>query len=89
LTLHELLCEQGCIVDCYDPYIAETGPHRHFPDMKLRSIAYSPAAIASYDLVMVVTDHSCFAYDEILGSAQLILDTRNVYRDAHEKVYRA
>ncbi|MCX5900391.1 MAG: nucleotide sugar dehydrogenase [Proteobacteria bacterium] len=89
LVLHELLVHQGACVDYLDPYIPETGPHRHFPDMKLRSIAYSPAAIASYDLVLVVTDHSSFPYDEILLNARLILDTRNVYRHAHEKVFKA
>jgi UDP-N-acetyl-D-glucosamine dehydrogenase len=89
LTLHELIVEQGALVDYYDPFIPETGPHRHFPGMKLYSIAYSPAAIASYDLVIVVTDHSTFAYDEILANAQLILDTRNVYRLSHEKVFKA
>ena len=89
LTLHELIVEQGALVDYYDPFIPETGPHRHFPGMKLHSIVYSPAAIASYDLVIVVTDHSTFAYDEILVNAQLILDTRNVYRHAHEKVFKA
>ena len=89
LTLHELIVEQGALVDYYDPFIPETGPHRHFPGMKLHSIVYSTEAIASYDLVIVVTDHSIFAYDEILANAQLILDTRNVYRLAHEKVFKA
>ena len=89
LVLHELLTTRGGLVDYYDPFIPETGPHRHFPDMKLRTITYSPAAIASYDLVLVVTDHSSFPYDEILLNARLILDTRNVYRHAHEKVFKA
>jgi UDP-N-acetyl-D-glucosamine dehydrogenase len=90
LVLHELLCGQGAqSVDYYDPFIPETGPHRHFPDMKLRSIDYSPQAIASYDLVLVVTDHSQFPYAEILQSAHLVLDTRNVYKEPCEKVFRA
>jgi UDP-N-acetyl-D-glucosamine dehydrogenase len=89
LALHELIADQGGIVDYYDPFIPETGPHRHFPDMKLRSISYSASAIASYDLVLVVTDHSKFPYSDILQHAQLILDTRNVYKDAHDKVCKA
>ena len=58
----------------------------HFFD--LTSIELTAEAIASYDAVILLTDHSEFDYDLILRYAQLIIDTRGRYRSAHEHVMR-
>jgi UDP-N-acetyl-D-glucosamine dehydrogenase len=49
----------------------------------------TPAKLASYDCVAVLTDHSVFDYAYILEHAKLIVDTRGKYREPHEKVVKA
>ena len=88
LKIYSLLRRKGAKVDYYDPLIPETGPHRRFP-RKLSSISYSREKIASYDLLLLVTDHSCFPYGEILENARLILDTRNAFPSRSAKVFQA
>jgi UDP-N-acetyl-D-glucosamine dehydrogenase len=34
-------------------------------------------ALASYDCVLIVTDHSAYDYPRIVREAQLVIDTRN------------
>ena len=46
-----------------------------------RSTPLTPANLARADLVLIVTDHSVFDYDEIVRHARLVLDTRNATRD--------
>jgi UDP-N-acetyl-D-glucosamine dehydrogenase len=33
--------------------------------------------LASYDCVLIVTDHSAYDYNRIVREAQLVIDTRN------------
>jgi len=84
----ELLSKDGSKIDYYDPLVPATGPHRHYPKLKMESIKYSPEKIREYDLILLVTDHSELSYDEILENANIIVDTRNVFKD-HKKVFRA
>jgi len=89
LKIYDLLQRREAVVAYYDPYVPETGPHRHYPQVRIRSIAYSASKLASFDLVLIVTDHSGIPYDEILDRAQLIVDTRNVFPGGHPKVIKA
>jgi len=45
--------------------------------------------IPSYDLLLLVTDHSCFDYDLFQQHAQLILDTRGLYQEPFGNVVKA
>jgi UDP-N-acetyl-D-glucosamine dehydrogenase len=47
--------------------------------------------LASYDAVLLLTDHSAFDYGMIAEHASLIVDTRGAFRDmpANGKVVRA
>lgn len=56
-----------------------------FPKMRehkfdLKSVALSPDVIASYDAVVLLTDHTDFDYDMIRDNARLLIDTRGKYR---------
>ena len=55
----------------------------------LTSVHLTADAVASFDLVLVATDHAKFDYALILEHAQLIVDTRGVYLDASDKVVKA
>jgi len=84
----EHLRDRGAIVDYSDPNVPV------FPKMRehrfdLTSVELTADSLASYDAVVLLTDHSDFDYDAILEHAQLLVDTRGKYRQPVEKVVRA
>lgn len=89
LKIYELLLERGVEVDYYDPFIPETGPFRKYPNLKISSIQYSAKKIEAYDLVLLLTDHDEFPYNEIIEHAKIIVDTRNGFKKASEKIFKA
>jgi len=89
LKIYELLLERGVEVDYYDPFIPESGPFRKYPHLKISSIQYSAKKIEAYDLVLLLTDHDEFPYNEIIEHAKIIVDTRNGFKKASEKIFKA
>ena len=84
----EHLRDRGAIVGYSDPNVPE------FPKMRehhfdLASVELTPKSIAEFDAVVLLTDHSDFDYGMILNHAQLIVDTRGKYREAHASVIKA
>jgi UDP-N-acetyl-D-glucosamine dehydrogenase len=84
----EHLRDRGAIVEYSDPNVPV------FPKMRehtfdLASVELTPEVIASYDAVVVLTDHSDFDYAAILEHAKLIVDTRGKYRKEHLNVVKA
>lgn len=76
----ELLRDWGAEVAYSDPNVPQ------FPEMRehnfdLDSVNLTPAEIASYDAVILLTDHSDFDYDMIRTNARVLVDTRGKYRD--------
>jgi UDP-N-acetyl-D-glucosamine dehydrogenase len=84
----EMLRDKGAIVEYSDPF-APTFPKMREHKFELSSVNLTPENIASFDAIVLLTDHSNFDYDEILFHAQLIVDTRGVYRSANDKVIKA
>jgi UDP-N-acetyl-D-glucosamine dehydrogenase len=84
----ERLRDRGAEVHYADPNVPV------FPKMRehhfdLKSVELTPQTLASYDCVVLLTDHSDFDYAMILENARLVVDTRGKYRDAKESVVRA
>jgi UDP-N-acetyl-D-glucosamine dehydrogenase len=52
-------------------------------------VELSPETLASYDCVVLLTDHSEFDYEMILKHAPVIVDTRGKYRGSHDSVVKA
>lgn len=75
--LIELLLKRGASVDYHDPYIPELHRTRQH-DFKMRSVPLTPENLASYDAVLIATDHTCIDYRFIETHARLVVDTRNV-----------
>ncbi len=71
------LLRKGAKVDYFDPYIEEIEVKGVDGLVKLKSIKYSSGAIKKYDLVLILTDHSGFNYDNLAKDAKLVVDTRN------------
>jgi UDP-N-acetyl-D-mannosaminuronate dehydrogenase len=69
---------RGTAVDYYDPYvpmIPKTREHAGLAGM--RSVSIDPPTVASYDAVLIITDHSEIDWQELVDAAQLVVDTRN------------
>jgi UDP-N-acetyl-D-glucosamine dehydrogenase len=84
----ELLRAAGADVAYSDPHVPV------FPKMRehhfdLASVALTPQAVASYDAVVLTTDHAKFDYEMVRAHAQVIIDSRGVYRTAADNIVKA
>jgi len=93
LVIIELLRARGAAVDYYDPYVPAIPKTRAHPDLAgMRSISIDARNVASYDAVLIVTDHSEIDWQSLVDAAQLVVDTRNVtarVTGAKDKVFFA
>ncbi len=53
---------------------------RHYDYSQKKSIPLDAKTLASYDCVIIATDHTSYDYAAIVESAQLVVDTRNTTR---------
>jgi UDP-N-acetyl-D-glucosamine dehydrogenase len=84
------LLKLGARLSYHDPYIAElTDLHSHPSMVALKSTPLTAETLSHCDAVVVVTDHTQVDYELVLKHAQLIVDTRGVYREHSERVVRA
>jgi UDP-N-acetyl-D-glucosamine dehydrogenase len=84
LKLLELLAQKGAILDYNDPYFPALFKMRHYDFSDKRSVELTPQNIASYDCVLIATDHSKYDYEAIVRDAQLVVDSRNATRRVKE-----
>jgi UDP-N-acetyl-D-glucosamine dehydrogenase len=80
LKLLELLTSRGALIDYNDPYFPALFKMRHYDFSQKRSIELTPAAVSSYDCVLIATDHTSYDYQAIVRDAKLVVDTRNATR---------
>jgi len=85
LELINILLERGAEVDYYDPYINEIPKTRKY-NFFLKSVTLTPKKIASYDGIILATDHDEFEYDIIGKNGKLIVDTRGRFRRDHNVI---
>jgi len=88
VEMMELLVRQGAIVDYCDPHVPV------FPKMReyrfdLQSVDLTPENIASYDVVLLATNHDAFDYRVIQNHAKLVVDTRGVYPKGGPNIVKA
>jgi UDP-N-acetyl-D-glucosamine dehydrogenase len=88
VELMEILRDKGARVDYSDPHVP-VFPRMREHRFELSSVALTPEALASYDLVLLATSHSAFDYDMIRRYANLIVDTRGVYLERLPHVVKA
>jgi UDP-N-acetyl-D-glucosamine dehydrogenase len=84
----EILRDKGVAIDYSDPNLP-VFPRMREHSFKLKSVELTPDTIASYDCIVLLTDHTKVDYKAVLDHAQLIIDTRGVYRDPAENVVKA
>ena len=72
----EMLEQQGAKVDYNDPYIPAIKPRReHKQFIGKQSVPLDK--LNTYDLTVILTDHSVYDYDTIVKQSNLVVDTRN------------
>lgn len=84
----ERLRDLGADVQYSDSHVPvfPTMREHHF---ELSSVALTAENIASYDCVLIATDHDSVDYDLLKKHAQLIVDSRGRYLDAAETIVKA
>jgi len=81
--LMEIMLDKGAVVDYNDPFVPELPSMRHY-DIKRTSVELTPENLASYDCVLISTDHSAYEWDFIVKHAKLVVDTRNATENVTE-----
>lgn len=80
LKLLELLTARGAVMDYNDPFFPSLHKMRQYDFSNMRSVDLEQERLASYDCLLIATDHSTYDYDAIVRCAQLVVDTRNATR---------
>ncbi len=88
VEIMELLEEKGAKVAYSDPHVP-VFPQMREHHFELTSEPLTAENLATFDAVVLATDHDSFDYDFILESAQLVVDTRGKYRGENSKVIKA
>jgi UDP-N-acetyl-D-glucosamine dehydrogenase len=80
LKIIELLEKRGTKVDFHDPHVPIIPTTREYLQLKERaSVPLDQDTIASYDALVVSTDHDAIDYALIAKHGRLLIDTRNVF----------
>ncbi|MDX2148551.1 MAG: nucleotide sugar dehydrogenase [Planctomycetota bacterium] len=77
--LIELLRRLGAEVSYSDPFVPRTVPVRKH-DLGMTSVELTPANVASFDAVLISTNHSAFDYAVLAKHAKLVVDARNAMK---------
>jgi len=89
LKLIELFTERGAKVDYNDPYVPKTRRMRRY-DLGMESVSLTQETLASYDCVVISTNHSVYDYKFIVRHSRVVVDTRNATAGLRsEKVIKA
>ena len=88
VTLMDKLIKKGALVDYSDSYVPVFPKMRAF-HFDLSSIEITEQNLTGYDCVLIATNHDDCDYGMIREHAQLIVDTRGVYRGSYPNVVQA
>ena len=88
MEIMEILRSKGAKLRYSDPHVSVFPPMRRHK-FELKSEELTPELLKKVDCVLLVTDHDDFPYDLIAAHAEMIVDTRGVYRSGEAKVIRA
>jgi len=78
LKLMELIEARGATADFHDPHATVIPVTREYPQLAGReSVALTPANLATYDAVLISTDHDAIDWQTLATHSRLIVDTRN------------
>jgi UDP-N-acetyl-D-glucosamine dehydrogenase len=77
-VLMDMLHRRGASVAYHDPYVPVIKPTREHPHWAgTKSVAWDRETVASFDLVLLATNHASVNYQQLAEWAPCIVDTRN------------
>ncbi|WP_339512628.1 UDP-N-acetyl-D-glucosamine 6-dehydrogenase [Pseudomonas sp. RL_15y_Pfl2_60] len=88
VEIMELLEAKGCAVAYSDPHVP-VFPKMREHNFNLSSEKLTAENIASFDAIILATDHEKFDYELIAKHGRLIVDSRGKYRSRLENVIKA
>lgn len=88
VMLMEKLRDLGADISYSDPHLP-VFPRMREHHFELSSVPLAPENLASYDCVLLATDHDKFDYDLIKENARLIIDSRGRYLVTADHIIRA
>lgn len=88
VELMEKLRKRGANISYSDPHVP-VFPKMRAHNFDLDSVELTPSNLASYDCVVLTTDHDRFDYEEILKHSKLLIDTRGKFKERSSKVIKA
>lgn len=87
LRIIEYIEKENGIIMYNDPYI----PQFTHNDIEYKSLELKQELLQSVDIVIIVTDHTCYDYDFIVDNSKVTFDTRNATKDVQinrDKIYK-
>ncbi len=89
-VLMDRLVRLGAKVRYHDPHVPVLPRTRRWAHLEqTESIDLTPEHVGSFDAVLLVTDHGDVDYEMLAEHAQLLVDTRGVYRAPRANVVKA
>ena len=88
VEIMELLEAKGAIVAYSDPHVP-VFPKMREHHFKLSSEPLTAESLASFDAVVLATDHDRFDYELIKANSRLIIDSRGKYREPTPHIVKA
>ncbi len=88
MELLELMIHKNAAVQYSDPFFPVL-PRMRKHNIDLKSVELTAENLASYDCVLVATNHDAFDYELIKKHAKLIVDSRGVYRERAPHIVQA
>ena len=88
-VLEELL-HLGAEVSYHDPHIPRAPRMRSWPELPpMESQPLTPETLAALDAVVLITDHTSVDYVLVGEHADLVVDTRGVFREPSSNIVKA
>jgi UDP-N-acetyl-D-glucosamine dehydrogenase len=88
VALMERLRDLGAEIAYSDPHIP-VFPEMHEHHFDLKSVSLSADSIASYDCILLATDHDKFDYDMIKASGKVVVDSRGRFLEPAAHIVKA
>lgn len=86
VEIMDLLQSKGAHIDYSDPHVP-VFPRKRDYYFDLSSVPLTEETVASYDCVVLATDHDGFDYEILARRAQIMVDTRGRLRDGRNIIF--
>jgi UDP-N-acetyl-D-glucosamine dehydrogenase len=91
LEIIDIISRKGAVISYHDPYIPQVVETHYSASLRgasLRSIELTPETLHDADCVVITTNHSAFDAEMIQQHARLIVDLRNVIKEAGDNIFK-